>query len=68
MLKDLTNKEYLLLHGINLKYNKYYVSNIRLRSKAKILEAIRLNLKISVYDTLLKEWSLLVESNNYDHN
>ena len=68
MLKDLTNKEYLLLHGVNLKYNRYYISNIRLYTKTTILKAIRLNLKISVYDTLLKEWSLLVESNNYDHN
>ena len=53
--KDITNKEYLILKSVNLKYNKYYVSNIRLRSKSKILEAIRLNLKISVIDTLLNE-------------
>ena len=59
MIKVKTNKEYLLLHGISLKYNKYYTANIRLKTKSKILEAFRLNLKITEYDTLLKESRIL---------
>ena len=61
MLKGITQKEYLILRNISFKYNKYYVFNIRLKTKTKLLEAIRLNLNISVYDTLLNKWRLLNE-------
>ena len=58
--KDFTNKEHLTLKKVNLKYNRYYASNIRLHTKTKILEAIRLNLKIRYYDRLLDQWETLI--------
>ena len=56
MLKGLTQKEYWLLRNISFKYNKYYVNKIRLHTKTKILEALRLNLKIKVYDGIEEKW------------
>ena len=58
--KDITNKEYLTLKKVSLKYNKYYASDIRLYTKTKILETIRLNLKIRYYDRLLDQWETLI--------
>jgi len=59
MIKTRSKTEYLTIKSISLKYNKYYTSGIRLRTKEKILEALRLNLKINVYDTLKNEWIIL---------
>jgi len=55
MIKTNNKKEYLFMRGINLKYNKYYTSNIRLHTKKAILEAYRLGLKITKIDTLMDE-------------
>lgn len=67
-MSKLTKKEYYLLKSVNLKYNKYYTGNIKLKTKKQILEAIRLNLKIKMYDTLIEEWMDLLEDlkNNPD--
>lgn len=60
ILKMIKSKEeYNLLKKINFKYNKYYVSNIRVKTKTALLEAIKLNLKINVYDGLMEKWSIL---------
>jgi len=51
-MKKVSDKEWLFMHGIGLKYNRYYVGNIRLKTEAKILEAYRLNLKIIAFKKL----------------
>jgi len=65
MIKTNNKKEYLFMKGINLKYNKYYTSNIRLYTKKTILKAYRLGLKITKIDTLMEKRRIKHDKSNY---
>ena len=59
MLKGLTEKEYNILKSIDFKHNRYYISDVRIKTKATVLIALRLDLRIKEYDTLLETWKYI---------
>jgi len=64
MIKTNNKEEYFFIKRINLKYNRYYTANIRLHTKKKILEAYRLQLKITELDKLLTQSKIIGGRNN----